>query len=354
MSYFYRVGRNPFLQLIGALHLPPHSLQELTHVTFCSTYDRSLSTVFWIPTVKDIPWFIWYLLWLALIVWTISLHWIYPPIAFAFGAILLHNSVHGGPLRALVARMQAWRQVDLRRAQSLTFGGGLLLTVLAIPVVTVTNQWVEARQVEARRVEQEALQRREEVARAEQAAQEAKVAAAKAETARLQALQEAERAKVIEQARIKAEEKARQKQAEREAQQRKDDARRAVEAQEREVRQAQQVAQKAQEDADRAEAQVQEAAQKEMLRRAEEGTYTSSQVQDMCRDVVAQDYGVDRSAVIEQGGFIEKMDKGPRNMAFGAGRLWFWRPTFKIAGSQEAFGILCRVHDDGQVEVGPQ
>ncbi|MGM9319689.1 hypothetical protein [Deinococcus aquaticus] len=98
-------------------------------------------------------------------------------------------------------------------------------------------------------------------------------------------------------------------------------------------------------------AEAQQAIAEEQQRRAEEGPYTDDDAEKMCKDRVAQEFGVERSAVIQQGGFVERMENQPKSMEFGDGHLWFWRPIFKIAGTDLPFDVLCRVFEDGRVEV---
>ena len=259
-----------------------------------------------------------------------TLHWFYPFIVFAFGAVILHNLSQGGLLRRLIGHVQVWRNVSLKRAQQFTFAAGFVLVALTLPVVAMTSRQAEDRRLEVQRQEVQAAESRTAAALAERQAAEAKAAAAHAETERLIAQKRATDAAAAAQRQAAHDQADRQAQADRDAQAKRDADQRARD-------------QQAQVQRD-----TQAATDKEAARHAAEGPYTSSDAEDMCKQAVGAKFSVDRSAVIQQGSFFEKMNAVPKNMAFGQGRLWFWRPTLEIAGSRGPFEVLCRVHDDGQ------
>ncbi|BDP41036.1 hypothetical protein DAETH_10050 [Deinococcus aetherius] len=294
-----------------------------------------------------LPTLILYALWLALTAWTMPLHWVYPLIVFALGAVILHNSVQGGPLRALVKWVQAQRKVDGRRAQQLTFAAGFLAVLACTPVVAVSSRQAEERRFEAQRLEAEADQRREAAARAEREAAEARRAAAQAEAERIKAAQEAAAAKAAEQRQAQQEADARRRDAEEADRQRQEDAQRAEQKRKDDAERAEQ----AQQEKDR---QEQEAAQQEAIRRAEEGPYTQMQAEEMCRQAIAEKFSVPVRHVFQVGSIWENLNNGARNVRFGDGRLWFWRAAFRFGADDVPYDLLCRVHEDGQVEVVEQ
>lgn len=288
-----------------------------------------------------LPTLLLYVLWLALTAWTMTLHWIYPFIVFSLGAVILHNSVLGAPLRALVKWVQAQRKVDPRRAQQLTFAAGFLAVLACTPVVALTSRQAEERRFEAQRLEAEADQQREAAARAER---ETARAAAQAEAERIKAAQEAAAAKAAEQRRVQREADARRRDSEEAERQRQEDAQRAEQKRKDDAARAEQVRQ----DKDR---QEQEAARKEAVRRAEEGPYTWHQAQEMCLDEVGRLVGWPGKAIRPLGSYTEVMDGLPRNARFGDGHVWVWRPTLKVPEVDTGMRVLCHVFDNGLVQL---
>lgn len=299
---------------------------------------------------KPIPPFVWYLIWIGATLSSATGHWIYPPIVFAFGAVLLYNSPHGQPLHNIVKAVQQRQQVDLKRAQQLAFGLGLGLVLLSIPVVRALDHQAQVKQDQEVQRQIAVEQQRRDAANAEREAQEAKAAAAKAEQQRLQAQAEATRAQE-EAARAKAAREAQQK---RDAEAKQEAAVREKQRQDREK--ASQAAE-AQRQADE-ERRQQEAAQKqaddEAARRAAEGPYTEDQAEKLCKQKVAGMYDVQPNAVIQKGSYVEIMDHPPRNMEFGGGRVWNWEPTFSIAGTDILMSIQCTVFESGEVRISDQ
>ncbi len=274
-----------------------------------------------------------YLVWVLLIGWTMTLHWLYPFIVFGLGAVVLHNTGQGGLLQRLIQWVQVSRKVDLRRAQQLTFAAGMLVVALSLPVVAISGRQAEDRRMEVQRQETLAANSRAAAALAERTAADARAAAARAETERLIAQKRATDAATAAKRQADQALADQQKQAQRDAQAQQDAAQRATDQQARQQRE------------------TQAAANTEAVRLVAEGPYTSSDTERMCKQAVAEKIGVTRSDVHQQGSYIQQMDARPTNMAFGQGRLWFWRPILEVAGIQTPFKVLCRVHDDGKVEV---
>ena len=285
--------------------------------------------------------------WIVLIVWGMATHWIAPLIIFALGAVLLHNSPFGGPLREIIRWVQQVRTVDLRRAQQLTFGAGFVVAAMGTQVVAIANKQARERQYEVQQQEELATRKREAAALAETKAAQAKADAERAVAERLNAERLAAQAKAD--AQQKAQEADRQA-----AQDRADAQQRAQEAEQARRRQVEQDAQ-AKQDADQKKAEERQAAQDtadaEVARRIAEGPYTGDNVEDMCKTAIGQKLGVNESELIQHGSLLQQLNAMPWNTRFGDRHLWFWRPTFALVNTQELFQVLCRVEDDGEVAV---
>lgn len=285
------------------------------------------------------PSFVWYLLWLGLILGSASYHWIYPPIVFSIGAALLYASPHGDPLRRAVGYVQSSRRVEARRAQQLAFGAGLVLTLLSTPVVLAVGNQRAAQEMAQRQQQLDLLERQQAAAEAQRRADAARAAAAQAEAARIRAERDAAAAQAAEQAR--------QRRAAEDAQRA---AQRAAAEQEAQARQAREDAQRT---AQRKVAQQQRAAQAqqaEAARVAAEGPFTRAQAEERCTDAFALKLGVRARDVHQQGSYVEIMDSKPVNMLWGDGRLWVWRPDFKLAGGSQVYSMVCRVFENGTVD----
>ena len=72
----------------------------------------------------------------------------------------------------------------------------------------------------------------------------------------------------------------------------------------------------------------------------------------MCWAETARQLGVQQNAMVEHGNYVEVMDSTPRSLPFGEGHLWFWRPVLKVVGYSDIVRTVCRVYEDGRVEVG--
>ncbi|PYE51982.1 hypothetical protein [Deinococcus yavapaiensis] len=275
-----------------------------------------------------------YATWLAVIAWMMTWHWSAPLIVFMLGAVLLHISVLGSPLRALVRRVQVGRGVTPRCAQQLTFAVGFVLVAACTPFAVAAQRQAEARELEARRLERAALARREAVAHAEREAAEAKRAAEQAMAEQLAAEACAQVKQQRQREEVQRQERERREEGQRQERERQEAAKREAEA-----RALEQL--RARDDAARV-----------AQRRAEEGPYDSFQAQQMCMTRVAKDFGLERwNEVIEQGSYVELMDRRIRNTTWGNGHMWWWRPKLKNAYTDEVVSVLCRVYDDGRVEV---
>lgn len=284
--------------------------------------------------VPETPVWLFYAGWLFFTWISFSYAWFLPPIVFAIGAAVLYTlPKHGALLRVLVHRTGARLNIDSRRAQLLLLGACLLILIPWSAASGVKVRQQELQRVEAQRQMALADQQRKAAAAEAQRKEEARLAAAKI------AAEKEEKRKADEDARQKAakeEQDRKDREAQAAEQKRKDDERARQEAADRQARDQQEAKQ---------------AAAAEETRRRDEGPYTSREAENMCRKSVAQQFGVQRNEVILQGSMIEKLDGSPKNMPFGDGHVWFWRPTFKIAGTNLPFDVLCRVYDDGRVEV---
>ena len=286
------------------------------------------------PPQQDTPTLAYYVGWIVMICFSFSIAWFWPPLVFVGGALALHKSPRRGAfLRFLVHRIGRWLKLDSRRSQILLLGTGLLVLMPLSAASGIKAHQAEVRRIEAERQAVLYEQRRQQQLEEARRQAEAKAAAAQAEAERLKRLrqQQAEADQQAKQKKAAADWAARQVKYE---QERREQA--AVDERNRQARE---------------QAEEQQAVAEEQQRRAEEGPYTDDDAENMCKDRVAQEFGVERSAVIQQGGFVERMENQPKSMEFGDGHLWVWRPIFKIAGTDVPFNVLCRVFEDGRVEV---